>query len=81
MSWFLHAADWCSLNGRGYQFWSGIGSGSPILAAVIYGYRRHNCHVKRCPFPGHIDPEHGHPACKRHHSRRHLLGVAQAVER
>jgi len=28
--------DWLDpLHGNGYQFWSGIGSGSPILAAGI----------------------------------------------
>lgn len=69
-----HAADWFCLQGRGYQFWSGIGSGSPILAGLVIGVRHRNCHVKGCWRLGHTDPEHGHPACRVHHSKRAQLG-------
>jgi hypothetical protein len=59
------------LTGYGYQFWSGIGSGSPILAGVLLHFRRHNCHVRGCPFVifrAHPDdPEH--LICRRHHRR------------
>lgn len=48
-AWFVHAADWFALKGRGYQFWSGIGSGSPLIAGVFIFWRKHNCHVKGCP--------------------------------
>ena len=34
--------DWLDpLHGNGYQFWSGIGSGSPILAAGVLWWRHH----------------------------------------
>jgi len=56
------------LHGTGYQFWSGIGSGSPILAAVFLWWRHHNCHVARCwRLPWHPHPDHGHPVCRKHH--------------
>jgi hypothetical protein len=34
------------LHGDGYQWWSGVGSGSPLLAAVLVYLRKHNCHVQ-----------------------------------
>ena len=65
---FQHGIQWFALHGDGYQFWSGIGSGSPLIAAVLLLYRRHNCHVAWCPWlQWHTHPEHGHPVCKRHH--------------
>jgi len=66
------------LSGDGYQFWSGIGSDfgeASILTAIIVGFRHRNCHVRGCWHLGHADPEHGFPACKRHHSKRHLHGL------
>jgi hypothetical protein len=64
-----HAAEWFALKGDGYQFWSGIGSGSPIIAFFIVAVRHRNCHVKGCWHLGHADPEHGFPACRKHHSQ------------
>ena len=61
-------ADWFALHGDGYQFWSGIGSGSPILAAAFLVARHHICHERRCyrlVFAPH--PDHGAPVCRRHH--------------
>jgi hypothetical protein len=56
------------LKGNGYQFWSGIGSGSPILAAAFVWWHHHNCHVHRCwRLSWHPHPDHGHPVCRRHH--------------
>jgi hypothetical protein len=56
------------LHGDGYQFWSGIGSGSPILAAAVIFLHRHNCHEFHCIRPAwHPHPATGHPVCKRHH--------------
>lgn len=57
------------MSGRGYAFWSGIGSGSPILAGVFVFLRKHNCHVKGCPriqFKAHPD-DPSHLVCRRHH--------------
>ena len=65
---FVDAADWFCLRGRGYQFWSGLGSGSPIIAAIYFGYRKHTCHIQGCwRLSWHPDPGHGHPLCRRHH--------------
>lgn len=56
------------LHNDGYQFWSGIGSGSPLLAVVAVFLRHHNCHVHGCPrLSWHPHPSHGHPVCRRHH--------------
>lgn len=56
------------LHDEGYQFWSGIGSGSPVFVALLVFWRHHNCHVHRCPrLSWHPHPEHGHPCCRRHH--------------
>lgn len=54
------------LHGDGYQFWSGIGSGSPILMALGVWWHHHNCVQKGCWRKGHPDPEHGHPVCRKH---------------
>lgn len=65
------------MNGKGYQFWSGIGSDFgelSILAAILAGYRHRNCHVKGCWRLGHDDPEHGFPACRKHHTRADACG-------
>ena len=65
------------LHGNGYQFWSGIGSDFGELTIITGGvllFRHRNCHVKGCWRLGHTDPEHGHPACRRHHSRGDMVG-------
>jgi hypothetical protein len=54
------------LSGLGYQFWSGIGSGSPILAGVAVFLRHHNCSTKGCWRPGHYNPVTHTLACRRH---------------
>jgi hypothetical protein len=50
------------LHGDGYQFWSGIGSGSPIFVAVGVFWHRHNCHERRCLRM----VRHGKTRCKKH---------------
>lgn len=56
------------LHNDGYQFWSGIGSGSPLLVAAGVFWRKHNCHVHRCwRLQWHAHPAHGHPVCRKHH--------------
>lgn len=65
---FMNIATWPMNVGKhgGYDFWSGIGSGSPILV-VIAGYaRHHNCHNHKCWRLGHPHPDHHWPSCKRH---------------
>jgi hypothetical protein len=77
--WFWHPLQ----NGNGYNFWSGFGSDlgevtlvTAIVAGFFGAYRHHNCHVKRCWRPGHIDPAVGAPACSQHHSQGHKHGVS-----
>ncbi len=64
--YFVHV-----LSGRGYAFWSGIGSdiGEVALIGVAATWlRMHNCHVQRCPrLSWHPHPDHGHPVCRHHH--------------
>ena len=36
------------LHGDGYQFWSGIGSGSPVFVILAAWWHHHNCHERRC---------------------------------
>ena len=63
---------------RGYNFVSGWGSDISELTlafAIVAVLRHRNCHVKGCWRLGHADPEHGHPSCRRHHSRASKLGV------
>ncbi len=59
------------LSGRGYQFWSGIGSDVgelTLLTAFVIWIRQRNCHVNRCwRLAWHPHPEHGHPVCRHHH--------------
>ena len=54
------------LHNEGYQFWSGIGSGSPIIAGFALLWRRHNCHVHGCwriAWKAHGE----HWLCRKHH--------------
>lgn len=53
------------LHGEGYQFWSGIGSGSPVLGALGVWLHHHNCRIYGCWKLGHVHD--GRPVCKRHH--------------
>jgi hypothetical protein len=56
------------LHGDGYQFWSGIGLGGLGFGSIGMWWRKHNCHVKRCPrLQWHVNDEHGHPVCRTHH--------------
>jgi hypothetical protein len=60
------------LHGDGYQFWSGIGSGSPLFVALLVLWRKHNCHVKGCwRIAWHPHPVHKHPVCRRHFPELH----------
>ena len=65
-TYFVHV-----LSGKGYQFWSGIGSDVgevTLLSLVAVCWHSHNCHVHRCwRLQWHPHPVHGHPVCKHHH--------------
>jgi len=55
------------LHGNGYQWWSGLGSGSAWLAGIALFWRKHNCHVGGCwRLSWHEHPDHGHPVCRKH---------------
>lgn len=77
--WFWHPLT----NGPGYNFWSGIAgsfvsSWLPNPSVLLVGFlwlRHHNCHVDGCKsVRTSIDPLVHAPACRRHHSLRHLHG-------
>lgn len=73
MTWLLH---WLSVHtgtsneaSTYYAFWSGFGSDISELAivgAVLGGYRKHNCHERRCWRIGRHVVD-GTPWCNRHH--------------
>ncbi len=74
---FLHWTGSDNVSGPYYGFWSGFGSDLgevALLGSMIALFRHRNCNVKGCWRLGHIDPEHGHPACRKHHSKRDSLG-------
>lgn len=71
MSWLALVTPWDPLHNDGYQFWSGIGSGSPVLAAVVAWWHHNNCTEHGCWRKGHKDPEHGHPICRKHQPKLH----------
>lgn len=63
---------WHPMNGKGYQFWSGIGGYLTVAGAILLRglseYRQRRCHVRRCwRVAWHPDPVHDHPVCRRHH--------------
>lgn len=55
------------LHGDGYQFWSGIGSGSPILLLIAAWWRHHNCRVPGCwRLTLHRTRGSARPSCRKH---------------
>lgn len=82
MSWLLHVLGIDTQQSYYYDFWSGVGpvifGQLPILGALIIHFKHKNCHVKHCwRFDTAIDPAHGWPACKRHHTEADSLGTDQ----
>lgn len=63
--------------GTGYWFYSGLAGASffAVFWMWIVWLRHRNCHVKGCYRLGHPDPDHGWPACRKHHTMKHKLGV------
>lgn len=68
MNWLEHVLGLDDASGRWYLLWSGIFGDVGMFGAAIVYFRRHNCHVKRCPFVGRF-PVDGTPykTCARHH--------------
>lgn len=69
MTWLLHLIGVDNEAGRWYAFWSGFGSDISELAivgAVVGGYKKHNCHQRRCWRIGRHVVD-GSPYCDRHH--------------
>lgn len=54
------------LHGDGYQWWSGLGSDLAYVGAFGIFWRHHNCHIKGCPWWGHVHPVEGVPYCRKH---------------
>lgn len=50
------------LHANGYQWWSGLGSGSAWLGGLAMVWHRHNCHQKGCW----RIVRHGRTHCPRH---------------
>ncbi|HTA98683.1 MAG TPA: hypothetical protein VK730_13705 [Solirubrobacteraceae bacterium] len=69
--WLYRIIDWPMNTGPngGYNFWSGIGSGSPLLGAFAAWWHHNNCTEPRCWRKGHKDPGHGHPVCRKHQDK------------
>jgi hypothetical protein len=80
--WFMHFTGSDNVSGPFYGFWSGFGSdlgeyviATSIFSGLIFGVRKHNCHVKGCKSViTSNDPEVHAPACRKHHSIRHKHG-------
>jgi hypothetical protein len=71
-SWLNPLADW------GYQFWSGIGSGSPIIAGFWIWWHHHTCGAPRCYWFGRYPTADGvHHLCRHHHPD--LLGKKRTL--
>jgi hypothetical protein len=64
----------------GYNFVSGpladITLATAFLGWLYLFFRKHNCHVNRCPrLAWHPHPVHGHPVCKKHHPDGHSIAA------
>ncbi|MDQ1747151.1 MAG: hypothetical protein QOD07_1414 [Frankiaceae bacterium] len=68
---FLNVLGVTDGGGRWYLWWSGMFGNLTIFAAVGIFYRRHNCHIHRCPRLGHhaaVDANGvEYLVCRRHH--------------
>ena len=63
-TYFVHI-----LSGRGYQFWSGIGSDIgevAIVGGIVAMVRHQNCAHKSCWRLGHHVTADGHKLCRKH---------------
>ena len=55
------------LHANGYQFWSGIGADTFVVAWAVGLWRHVNCEHPGCWRPGHRHPAHGRPVCRKHY--------------
>ncbi len=82
LHWLLHVTGGDNGSGPFYLEWSGFLPDLTMLSllgAALHHIGRHNCHVKGClSIFTHLDPKVHAPACRRHHSYRHLRGRAAA---
>jgi hypothetical protein len=76
--WLLHLTGIDTQQSRFYDFWSGIATQLSLIGGMVALYRHKNCYVRRCWRLGHPDPEHNHPACRKHHSRAEALDAAKS---
>ena len=77
MSWLAHVLGVDNGSGRWYLWWSGFGANFQeyaLIGAIVLLYRRHNCHVHRCPRIGR------HQAGPYVVCRRHLPGGPPTAE-
>lgn len=70
---FFHHWLFHPMAGKGYQFFSGIGSDVSelaLLGGLIAYLRHHQCAVRGCwRMSWATHPEHGVPVCARHHPK------------
>jgi hypothetical protein len=63
-------------SGAWYLFWSGIFGDVVIFGGAVTIAKKHNCHVNGCKsVRTSNDPSVHAPACRKHHSLKHLHGV------
>lgn len=69
--WLLHVLGLDSASGTAYLAWSGALSDLgelAIIGGLIGIYRKHNCHVRRCPRLGRFPVEGtAFVVCRHHH--------------
>lgn len=66
--WLLYWTGIGVESGKGYGYWSGIGSCFALLSIFGVEYRKHNCHIDRCWRIG-VHKVDGSPyiVCGKHH--------------
>lgn len=74
--WLYHGLQWTwggtpfRNPATGYNIVSGDLGDLFIVGFILSLYRKHNCHVRWCPFLSwHKHPKNGHPVCRVHHPR------------
>jgi hypothetical protein len=76
MWWFEHLTGTDNGSGFWYLWWSGFFANATIYAGAFLVVRKHNCHVTGCKsVRTSNDPSVHAPACRRHHSLKHLHGI------
>lgn len=68
LHFLLHLLGIDTQQSYAYDFWSGVGTQLAVLGGTLAALKHHNCHKKGCWRLGHVDPKHGFPSCRKHHS-------------